>query len=97
MASHSRARVPPPTEPEREPQRSETGTAAGAGGSVSGRGAAYVERDLREPLTVSRLQVMKQRYFVDESEGEGGVKINFKSQLVGYRYIDDAENSGGRR
>lgn len=30
-----------------------------------------------------------------KSDDEGGVKINFSSQLVGYRYIDD--ESGGRR
>lgn len=52
---------------------------------------------LKKVIVADNINLSSQNSNSSKSEGEGGVKINFKSQLVGYRYIDDAENSGGRR
>ncbi|MCH2535578.1 MAG: type 4a pilus biogenesis protein PilO [Bdellovibrionales bacterium] len=52
---------------------------------------------LKKVIVADNISLSTQQSNSSKSESEGGVKINFKSQLVGYRYIDDNENSGGRR
>lgn len=52
---------------------------------------------LKKVIVADNINLSSQNSNSSKSEGEGGVKINFKSQLVGYRYIDDTESSGGRR